>query len=91
MWGPIEEQHHRFFSQTFDLRHLIRTFVLKVLKDYGALLLGLLLLASMYRVPAMVRGFCRENHSMLTHRVRLVLTCQARHQLLFASKGQNCF
>ncbi|CAK9006510.1 Uncharacterized protein SCF082_LOCUS9057 [Durusdinium trenchii] len=32
----------------------------------------------MYRVPAMVRGFCRENHSMLTHRVRLVLTCQAR-------------
>ena len=46
-------------------------------QDYGTLLLGLLLVLSVYRLPSVLRDLQRHQGDFV-HRARMVLTCQAR-------------
>ena len=46
-------------------------------QDYGTLLLGFLLLISVYRLPAVVEGLRQERQADFVQRMRIVLGCQA--------------
>ena len=46
-------------------------------QDYGTLLLGLLLVLSVYRLPSVLRDL-RRREGDFVQRARMVLTCQAR-------------
>ena len=54
-------------------------------QDYGTLLLGLLLVLSVYRLPSVLRDLQRHQGDFV-HRARMVLTCQA---LLSAVRVRN--
>ena len=49
----------------------------KIPQDYGTLLLGLLLVLSVYRLPSVLRDL-RQRQGDFVQRARMVLTCQAR-------------
>lgn len=59
-------------------RRLVQIFACEVLKDYGTLLLGFLLLISVYRLPAVVEGLRQERQADFVQRMRIVLGCQVR-------------
>eukprot|EP00913_Durusdinium_trenchii_P029950 g28066.t1 len=61
-----------------EQRHLVRVFVLDMLKDYGCLFLALMLLLSLYRIPAVCNGLFRPSKSRFRERLRVVLNFQMR-------------
>jgi len=58
-------------------RRMVQIFAYEVLKDYGTLLLGLLLVLSVYRLPSVLRDLQRHQGDFV-HRARMVLNCQVR-------------